>query len=42
MKSRNWILALSAIYLVVSALRSLFAEQPSLIRPPLSEAELGV
>lgn len=42
MKRRNWILLLSAIYLVVAAVRSLFAEPPSLLRPPLSEAELGI
>lgn len=42
MKRRNWVLMLSAIYLVISALRSLFAESPSLLRPPLSEAELGI
>lgn len=42
MKRRNWVLVLSAIYLVISAFRSLFAEHPSLIRPPLSDAELGI
>lgn len=42
MKRRNWILLLSAIILMISAIRSLFTEQPSLLRPPLSEAELGI
>lgn len=42
MKRRNWILLLSAIYLAISAFRALFAEHSSIIRPPLSEAELGI
>ena len=42
MKRRNWILILSAIWLVVSAFRALFTEHPSILRPPLSEAELGI
>ncbi len=42
MKLRNWFLVLPAIYLVISAFRSLFAEHPSLLRPPLNEAELGI
>lgn len=41
MKKLNWVLVLSAIYLTISALRSLFAEHRSLLRPPLNEAELG-
>ena len=43
MKRRNWILLVSAVCLAVSALRTLCgAPSSSLLRPPLSEAELGV
>lgn len=42
MKRRNWVLVLSAVFLAISAFRALFAEHPSLLRPPLSEAELGI
>ena len=42
MKSRYWVLILSVACLVVSACRALFGQPPSLLRPPLSEAELGL
>lgn len=41
-KRRNWFLLISAIFLVVSALRSLFDQHSSTLRPPISEAELGI
>jgi hypothetical protein len=41
-KRRHWFLVFSALVLLVSALRSLFEEHPSALRPPISEAELGV
>ena len=42
MKRFNWLLVLSVVYLIISAFRSLHAQHPTLIRPPLSEAELGI
>ena len=42
MKRFNWLLALSALYLAITAWRSLPGQPPSLLRPPLNEAELGI
>lgn len=42
MKRRNWFLLISAFFLLVSGLRSLFDQHSSALRPPISEAELGI